>query len=82
MTNPAPSRVVVTRSSEALQRKQGLQNIAGVSAEVSGSQGLWLGMIRIPHSRVDRGLRGRVRHGARVCGTRRASSGAGHPPAG
>ena len=48
MTNPTPPRVAVTRSSEALQSKQGLQNIDGVSAEMSGSQGLWLGMIRIP----------------------------------
>lgn len=48
MTNSARPRVAVTRSSEMLQSKQGLQNIAGVSAEVSGSRGLWLGMIRIP----------------------------------
>jgi len=41
-------RVSVTRSEDLIQSKQGLQNIDGVSAEASGSQGLWMGMIRIP----------------------------------
>jgi uncharacterized RmlC-like cupin family protein len=40
--------VSVTRSGDLIQSKQGLQNIDGVSAEASGSQGLWMGMIRIP----------------------------------
>lgn len=40
--------VSVTRSGDLMLSKQGLQNIDGVSAEASGSQGLWMGMIRIP----------------------------------
>jgi uncharacterized RmlC-like cupin family protein len=40
--------VSVTRSGDLVRSKQGLQNIDGVSAEASGSQGLWMGMIRIP----------------------------------
>lgn len=48
MSNPAAPRVAVTRSGETLKSKQGLQTIDGVSAELSGSRGLWLGMIRIP----------------------------------
>lgn len=48
MTSSARPTVAVTRSSDALRSKQGLKTIDGVSAEVSGSQGLWLGVIRIP----------------------------------
>ncbi|HEX2281632.1 MAG TPA: cupin domain-containing protein [Thermomicrobiales bacterium] len=48
MTTSGKPTVSVTRSSELLRSKQGLQNIDGVSAEMSGSTGLWLGMIRIP----------------------------------
>lgn len=48
MTHSARPTVSVTRSSAVLQSKQGLQNVDGVSAEQSGSTGLWLGIIRIP----------------------------------
>ena len=48
MTGENQPRVSVTRSSELVQSKQGLQNIDGVSAEASRSLGLWMGMIRIP----------------------------------
>jgi uncharacterized RmlC-like cupin family protein len=48
MTANDQPRVSVTRSSELIQSKQGLQNIDGVSAEASGSLGLWMGLIRIP----------------------------------
>jgi uncharacterized RmlC-like cupin family protein len=41
-------KVSVTRSGDLIRSKQGLQNTDGVSAEASGSQGLWMGMIRIP----------------------------------
>ncbi len=40
--------VSVTRSGATKTSKQGLQNVDGVSAELSGSQGLWLGIIRVP----------------------------------
>ena len=40
--------VSVTRSGISKTSKQGLQNVDGVSAELSGSQGLWLGIIRVP----------------------------------
>ena len=48
MNAPTDPKVAVTHSSEILRSKQGLQNIDGVSAEMTGSQALWLGMIRIP----------------------------------
>lgn len=48
MSADSQPRVSVTRSSELIDSKQGLQNIDGVSAEASGSRGLWMGMIRIP----------------------------------
>lgn len=48
MSRPNQPTVSVTRSSELINSKQGLQNIDGVSAEASGSTGLWMGMIRIP----------------------------------
>ena len=48
MANPTQPRVAVTRSSGASQTKLGPQNVSGVSAEMCGSRGLWLGMIRVP----------------------------------
>jgi len=40
--------VSVNHAGKAQRSKQGLQNVDGVSAELSGSQAIWMGVIRIP----------------------------------
>src|SRR5688572_28627534 len=42
------STVSANHAGNAQRSKQGLQNVDGVSAELSGSQAIWMGVIRIP----------------------------------